>query len=82
MKKLLSIFVLQILLSQTNAQSILCDETFTDERDGQEYSTVLIGEQCWMAKNLNIGTMINQNGNNNQVNNSVMEKYCYSRYHY
>jgi len=35
----------------------------------------MIGEQCWMAENLNIGEMIN--GNSNMTNNSVIEKYCY-----
>nr|NQU92740.1 hypothetical protein [Bacteroidota bacterium] len=29
---------------------------FTDPRDGQNYTTVLIGEQCWMQKNLNYST--------------------------
>jgi hypothetical protein len=30
-----------------------------DTRDGQQYPTVIIGTKCWMAKNLNIGTMVN-----------------------
>jgi len=42
---------------------------------GQTYNTVLIGDQCWMKENLNIGTMIN--GTQNQTNNSIVEKYCY-----
>ena len=54
----------------------VCGESFIDERDGKEYNTVLIGEQCWMAENLNIGTMIN--GVNNQQNNNTIEKYCYN----
>ena len=42
---------------------------------GQSYNTVLIGTQCWMAENLNVGTRID--GANNQTDNSIIEKYCY-----
>lgn len=41
----------------------------------QTYNTVIIGAQCWMKENLNIGTAIL--GNENQSNNGVIEKYCY-----
>jgi uncharacterized protein (TIGR02145 family) len=41
----------------------------------QIYSTVQIGMQCWMAENLNIGTMILSISN--QTNNGIIEKYCY-----
>jgi uncharacterized protein (TIGR02145 family) len=43
---------------------------------GESYPTVQIGTQCWFAKNLNVGTMIN--GSGNQTNNSTLEKYCYN----
>jgi len=48
---------------------------FTDPRDGQVYPLVGIGTQCWMAKNMNIGTMI-PSANGDQTNNQVIEKYC------
>ena len=78
MKSHLVILILLLSISQANTQTFFCGETFTDDRDGQEYATVLIGEQCWMSENLNIGDMVTQNGNNNQLNNSVIEKYCYN----
>jgi uncharacterized protein (TIGR02145 family) len=53
-----------------------CGQNFTDTRDGQAYPTVLIGTQCWMGKNMNIGTMTG--GTVNQTNNGTIEKYCYA----
>ena len=52
-----------------------CGSPFTDSRDGQIYKTVQIGGQCWMAENLNIGTMIN--GSENMSDDGIIEKYCY-----
>jgi len=43
--------------------------------EGQNYTTVQIGGQCWMSENLNIGSMVNNT--TNQTDNSVIEKYCY-----
>jgi uncharacterized protein (TIGR02145 family) len=50
--------------------------SMTDSRDGQVYPIVGIGTQCWMTKNLNVGTMI-PSANGDQTNNQVIEKYCY-----
>ncbi len=61
-----------------------CGDSFVDVRDGKIYSTVLIGSQCWMAQNLNIGTQIISNpvppnpSAHQQLNNAVIEKYCYN----
>ena len=63
--------------SETKVPSgiFICGNTLVDSRDNQTYTTLQIGTQCWMAENLNIGTLINSN--NDQTNNSIIEKYCY-----
>ena len=43
---------------------------------GQTYNGVIIGTQCWMTANLNLGTMISST--QNQANNGIFEKYCYN----
>ena len=45
--------------------------------NGQSYNTVQIGTQCWMAENLNVGTMINGSINQSQQTPEVIEKYCW-----
>jgi len=54
----------------------LCGELLYDSRDGNSYTTIEFGTQCWMKQNLNIGTRIN--GNGSQSNNGTIEKYCYN----
>ncbi len=53
----------------------VCGNAIVDSRDGKHYTTVQIGTQCWMAENLNIGTMIN--GDGFPTDNNDIEKYCY-----
>jgi len=52
-----------------------CPGIPTVEYEGQIYNTILIGEQCWLKENLNVGIMIN--GNEEMTDNSLIEKYCY-----
>lgn len=53
-----------------------CGMKLSDTRDGKMYNTVKIGDQCWMAQNLNTGTRIN--GVVNMQDNDILEKYCYN----
>jgi uncharacterized protein (TIGR02145 family) len=56
-----------------------CGDLLTDFRDGQTYATVLIGTQCWMADNINIGSRINSDEEGyQQADNNTIEKYCYN----
>ena len=63
-------------ISMTQSTLWCCGNPITDSRDAKIYNTVLIGTQCWMKENLNIGTRINSG--DQQTNNSVFEKYCYN----
>ncbi len=48
---------------------------------GQTYHTILIGDQCWLRENLNIGVMVISTttmGNHSDcADNGIVEKYCY-----
>jgi uncharacterized protein (TIGR02145 family) len=56
-------------------EGIPCPGTPTVTYEGQVYNTVLIGTQCWLKENLNVGTMIP--GSQEMEDNVVIEKYCY-----
>jgi len=49
---------------------------------GQTYIIIPIGNQCWMAKNLNIGDTATSNSSNSPHSNvsddGITEKYCYN----
>ena len=62
------------------SSSWTCGDTLVDSRDSKTYTTVLIGTQCWMKENMNIGTMtagINNHGTD-CPSAAAIEKYCYS----
>lgn len=53
---------------------LTCGSDFTDHRNGMVYSTVQIGDYCWMAKNMNIG---DQTPIGEYDPNGGIEKSCY-----
>jgi len=56
--------------------TFLCGTSQVADTAGNIYNTIKIGNQCWMAENLNSGTRID--GINDQSDNSAVEKYCYN----
>jgi len=62
-------------LWKTMAEDWSCGDQIADA-DDNAYSTIQLGTQCWMAENLNVGTMINTISY--QTNNSSVERYCYN----
>jgi uncharacterized protein (TIGR02145 family) len=61
--------------SQPSSTEFQCGDVITDPCDGQIYPTVLIGDQCWMAANLNVGRVVSDL---KQEDNGVIEKTCYN----
>lgn len=45
------------------------------DAEGNIYNTVLIGDQCWMKENLNVGTFLWSQ--DQMKDNGIIEKYCY-----
>ncbi|MGA3013037.1 MAG: PKD-like domain-containing protein [Bacteroidales bacterium] len=59
-----------------NSTAFTCGNNLTDIRDNKTYATVQIGSQCWMAANLNFGSVLVST--QDQRDNCISEKYCYN----
>ena len=75
-------YIISILIAWLIASAIIaqdeCGQIIIDSRDGNAYKTVLINNRCWLAENLNFGTMIVAISENSfQTDNEIVEKYCY-----
>jgi uncharacterized protein (TIGR02145 family) len=76
MKKKCFISVLSVFACFTAFSQWICGDSLIDNRDGKVYPTVQIGNQCWMAKNIDIGVMLT--AGSFPSNNSIIEKFCYN----
>jgi len=52
-----------------------CPGVPTVMHEGIVYHTVMIGTQCWLRENLDVGTMVA--GGTGQTDNATIEMYCY-----
>ncbi len=59
----------------TSPEFVVCPDLPVVSYLDEDYPTIKIGEQCWLRKNLNVGTRIN--GAQEQSQNGIIEKYCY-----
>lgn len=58
------------------SQPFFCGNIFTDIRDNQQYKTIQIASQCWLAENLRYGYPISSP--DHQRDNCVPERYEFS----
>lgn len=65
-----------LLFQISAAYSNPCAGIPTVTYSGKIYNTILIGTQCWLKENLDVGTITP--GDQNQTDNSIIEKYCYN----
>lgn len=62
----------EISYGTNNITPFVCGGSLYDPRDGKSYATVDINGQCWMAENLNHGTLTTSH-----INDGIVQKTCW-----
>jgi uncharacterized protein (TIGR02145 family) len=70
------LFLFSSFIFPNTTQAWTCGSALVDSRDSQSYSTVLIGAQCWMQQNINVGTMVT-GATTQGTSCASIKKYCY-----
>lgn len=76
-------FMIRIIANDETPDGNNCGNLYFEggpntDGNGAYYNTIVIGTQCWMKENLNVGITVP--GSINQTNNSIIEKYCFGDY--
>jgi len=77
MKTIFFIWFLALLALAAGAQKADSNSCTNIQYGGQNIRTVMIGSQCWMKDNLNIGNWTDQSQIQKQTDNEIIEKYCF-----
>jgi uncharacterized protein (TIGR02145 family) len=72
----MKLIYLLLLIYITGFAQQPCLGILTVKYEEKIYNTVLIGSQCWLKENLDVGKQIKDSSN--QLNNGIIEKYCYN----
>jgi uncharacterized protein (TIGR02145 family) len=72
----MKLIYLLLLICFTGYAQQPCLRVLTVRYEGKIYNTVMIGTQCWLKENLNVGIQIKDSLK--QSNNGIIEKYCYN----
>ncbi len=59
----------------TGSVAGICGTGGVRDADGNTYGIVQIGTQCWLDRNMNVGTRVN--AATTQTNNGTIERWCY-----
>ena len=65
-----------LIFIANDSNAFTCGTSTVNDSDSNNYSTVQIGDQCWMKESMEVGTMLTS-ASTMPTNDSVIEKWCY-----